>query len=381
MIRLTWVQFRLQTAVAVLALAVVAVALALTGPQLAHRYHTDVAPCLVRAQAQAQAQDLGVCGATVSSFIHRDAPLQTVLRDALLAAPALLGIFWGAPLIARELESGTFRLAWTQSVSRRRWLAVKLGVVGLASAAVAGLLSLMVTWWFGPIDRVNANVIWWQGPINLNLNRFDPPVFDMRGIVPIGYALFAFALGVTAGLIIRRILPAMAITLALFVGGRFAVTWIRPHLMAPVRQSLALVWGPGAGIAQGSTGAEFFVIPPTPNLPNAWIYSNAVVDRAGHPPSAQFLQRVCSPLLAGSDAGSQVGSGTVSATAAPGPGGPADQQVHACVSAIAAKFHQVVTYQPADRYWVFQGLELAIFVALALLLAWLCFWWLQRRLA
>ncbi|MGA7673334.1 MAG: hypothetical protein WBW04_23165, partial [Nitrolancea sp.] len=76
-----------------------------------------------------------------------------------------------------------------------------------------------------------------------------------------------------------------------------------------------------------------------------------------------------------------LGSGSVSTTAAPGPGGPAEQQVHACASAIAAQFHQVVTYQPADRYWLFQGLETAIFVALALLLAWFCFWWIRYRMA
>src|SRR6185437_5318866 len=120
--------------------------------------------------------------------------LQNMLGPLLLIIPALLGIFWGAPLVAREMERGTFRLAWTQSVRRRRWLAIKLGVIGLASMAVTGVLSLMVTWWFSPIDRVNAN-------------RFVPGIFDERGIVAIGYAVFAFMLGVTAGLLITRILP------------------------------------------------------------------------------------------------------------------------------------------------------------------------------
>ena len=100
------------------------------------------------------------------------------------SCPSLIGMFWGAPLIARELETGTFRLAWTQSVSRMRWLLVKLGLVGLASAAVGGLLSLMVTWWYSPIDKVN------QG-------RFGAAAFGLHGFVPAGYALFAFALGAT----------------------------------------------------------------------------------------------------------------------------------------------------------------------------------------
>ncbi len=379
MFQLTWLQFRLQWLVAMLALTVVAVIVGLTGLHLAHLYDTDVAPCLLQLQANGNA---GGCGITLTSFIHSDALLQNVLRDILLATPALLGIFWGAPLVAHELERGTFRLVWTQSISRRRWLAIKLGVVGLASAAVVGLLSLMITWWFNPIDRVNANVIYWQGPINLNLNRFDPSVFAMRGIVPVGYALFAFALGVTAGLLVPRILPAMAITLPLFIGGRFAVTWIRPHLIAPVSQSLPLVWGPGAGIAQGGTGTGWFVIAPTPKLPNAWIYSNVLVDQAGHAPTSQFLQSTCPALTVDlSGPASNAANASVSTTAAPGPGGPSEQQVHACASAIAAKFHQVVTYQPAGRYWAFQGLETAIFIALALLLAWLCFWWMRYRMA
>jgi len=65
----------------------------------------------------------------------------------ILVVPALLGIFWGAPLVANELETGTYRLAWTQSVTRKRWLAAKLGLVGLWSMAVAGLLSFIVTLW------------------------------------------------------------------------------------------------------------------------------------------------------------------------------------------------------------------------------------------
>ena len=54
--------------------------------------------------------------------------------------PAIIGLFWGAPLVARELEAGTHRLVWNQSVTRTRWLGTKLAVVGLASVAAAGLL-------------------------------------------------------------------------------------------------------------------------------------------------------------------------------------------------------------------------------------------------
>ena len=115
----------------------------------------------------------------------------------MYVVPALIGIFWGAPLIARELETGTHRLAFNQSITRTRWLATKLAIIGTATAATAGLLSWAVTAWAHHIDHATGNAI-------------RPQFFGARGIVPIGYALFAFALGVTLGMLIRRTVPAMA---------------------------------------------------------------------------------------------------------------------------------------------------------------------------
>ena len=188
MIRFTWLQARTQTAVAFGALAIVAVALAVTGPHLVSLYNASVATCAAR----------GDCPAASIAFLRNGGTLRTWLGVLTVVLPGVIGIFWGAPLVARELEAGTFRLAWTQSVTRTRWLAVKLGVIGLASMAVAGLASLMVTWWASPLDRVHLRLF---------------GTFDQRDIVPIGYAAFACALGVTAGVPIRRPLPAMAATL------------------------------------------------------------------------------------------------------------------------------------------------------------------------
>jgi len=185
MIWLTWRQFRVQTLVAAGALALLALAFAVTGPQLVHLYDTTVATC--RAQHD--------CQIAMNALGSKDNLLQDLARLVMLVVPALIGIFWGAPLIARELEAGTQRLAWTQSVTRGRWVAVKLGLVGLASMATAGLLSLMVTWWSSPFDRIGAG-------------RLDPAIFGERGIAPVGYAAFAFALGVTAGMLIRRTVPS-----------------------------------------------------------------------------------------------------------------------------------------------------------------------------
>jgi hypothetical protein len=157
-----------------------------------------------------------------------DSPLQHALPLIAMVTPALIGIFFGAPLIAREVETGIFRLSWTQSVTLRRWLVVKLAIVGLASMVIGGLVTWMVDWWMSPIDAVNQN-------------RFGLSSFGYHGVASIGYAAFAFALGATAGTLLRRTVPAMAVTLAGFVGARLAVTyWIRPNFASPVHGSVPL---------------------------------------------------------------------------------------------------------------------------------------------
>jgi hypothetical protein len=271
----------------------------------------------------------------------------------LLLTPAVIGIFWGAPLIAREVESGTFRLAWNQSVTRTRWLAVKLAAVGLASVAAAGLLSLMLTWWAGPIDRaaVLAN-----GHNSFACGRFNPAIFDTRGIVPIGYAAFAFALGVAVGLLIRRTLPAMAVTLAVFAAVQIVMpVWIRPHLITPVRTSVAVSAAAVQTIRITGAGGPLLVTaaaPDIPDIPGAWITSSQVVNAAGGTPLG------------------------------PAPAACGQPGFQACSNAIAQlHLRQVVTYQPASHYWPLQWYETAIFAALALLLAGFCVWLVRRRLS
>ena len=98
----------------------------------------------------------------------------------LAVAPAVIGIFWGAPLVARELETGTHRLAWNQSVTRSRWLATKLGFTVLATAVAVGILTLAITWWAHPIDGATGSS---RGSLP---SRLTPISFAMRGIVPVG---------------------------------------------------------------------------------------------------------------------------------------------------------------------------------------------------
>src|SRR5262249_52324849 len=138
-----------------------------------------------------------------------------------MVIPLLLGVFLGAPLIAREVEQGTHRLAWTQSVTRDRWALSKIGLVFGFALVVIALFAWMVTVWSGPLVAVSDD-------------RFGFGTFDLRGIVPVAYGVFALALGTAAGALIRRTLPAMAATLGAFVAVRVAMEMLlRPRYLPP----------------------------------------------------------------------------------------------------------------------------------------------------
>lgn len=350
-----WRQFHTQAAIAAGALLAAAVVLAITGPHLVHVYDAAVAACKASGVATA------ACPNPVTSV---DKNIQLALGAVLLVFPVLIGMFWGAPLVSRELETGTFRLAWTQSVTRNRWLTTKLWVVGSASALTAALLSLMAMWWLNPINEVS-------------LNRFSPGLFGLQGIVPIGYAVFAFALGITTGLLFRRTLPAMAVTFVAFIGARLAVTfWLRPRLISPVSLNVPVQQASGFGFAMTPSGPE--VVTSAPSLPNAWVYSTNVVNKAGQSPTSAFFNKFCPTVFSGLPPSGGGGPFTHSVAQAPPKAQGAFQQ---CITTIAAKYHEVVVYQPANRFWTFQVYETLIFVGLAALLAGLCFWWVRRRLS
>jgi len=322
MIRFAWQQFRLQAAIALAALAVVAAIVLVTGPQLVHLYKLH----------------------QMGALLNRYGSYQDI-ATLLFVAPALVGVFWGAPLIARELEGGTQRLVWTQSVTRRRWLAVKLALAGGASVAVCGLLSWAVTWWATPVDR-------------FNLDRLSSTaIFSERGIVPLGYAAFAFALGVVLGLLLRRTVPAMAATLAVFVGARFGFArWIRPHLLAPVHTLVRLTGADitGLSIPPPNSRGPLLAQVSSPH-PGAWVLS----------PGSQLVVNSAGKVVYG-----------LSKTL------PRDQATPGALRATLARLHLYVAlvYQPASRFWTFQVIETAIFLGVALVLTGFCFWWVRRRL-
>jgi hypothetical protein len=307
---LVWRQHRAQFYIGAALLAAFAVLILITGVQVANQYHTAQAACA----AGHGCRHLGglFLGSHAVGF----------LIISTLGAPALVGLFIGAPLVAAEAEAGTTQFAWMQSVTRKRWLTVKIGWMLLAAAIWGGVISALVTWWEGPNNAVQ-------------LDAFDPGRFDIMGVVPVAYSLFAVALGIAAGALLRRVLPAIAVTLAGFVAVRATITlWLRPHYMSAVTVFYKVTSGftpPGSywQLASGVLGPNGLPIDQNTN-------GNAVY---GVP--ANYLPASCT----------QVSRGAFT----PPP---------SCVQAVS-HFREFLTYQPADRYWTFQGIEAGIFLVLA----------------
>ena len=306
---LTWRQFRTQALAVFGGLAVLAVATVITGLQLRQWSAGCVAP----------ADCTGLAEAGVSRFKW----LEILLRGGLLVLPAVTGMFFGAPLVARELETGTHRMVWTQSVSRARWLAVKVLVVGAATVLASGLLSWMTTWWFGPVDAAE-------------IDKFVDSTFGTRDVAPMGYAAFAFAVGLTAGLLFRRVMPAMATTLVVFIAVRMVVQMIvRTRYLTPLRASGLL-----DPLARGDSLKGGALIPP-----GSWVFGSQIFDASGNPAPNPLRFTPNDPCSA----------------------------TQSCLKGYTLH----IEYQPWSRYWAFQWTEAGLFLAIALLLVAFCFWWIN----
>ena len=341
MIRLSWRQFRGQAVVAAAALAITAVVLGAVAPHLFHLYD---------ASGMATCQAHGNCVPLATGLVNAIPGFYGILYfggiGILFVLPAVIGAFWGAPLVSREYETGTYKMAWTQGVGRGRWLAVKLGVVGVAAMVTTGLFSLLLTWWSGPIDTATGL----KEGTSVTFIRLGFVLFPPRDITPVAYAAFGFALVVAAGLLIRRTVPAMAVTLVIFVAVQ--IGWavaIRPHLIPAAHTVVALSQADLGSL--GIAGSVEIVNPPATALqPGEWILSTQTIDPAGH----------------------------VLNVAAVKPCQTTD--VQACTAALAPlHLRDVIAYQPASRFWAFQWYEAGIFLALAGALAGWSAWWLGRH--
>jgi hypothetical protein len=311
-----WVGWRQQRTEAVIAgaiLAALALLLLPSGLEMASVYHRDrLSSCLGPNPSES-------CDAAIRAFTSRFESLGNLVGWVTLV-PGLIGVLLATPFVL-DLEHGTYRLAWTQSITRRRWIAHKLALAIGAAVVAALALTLLMTWWRSPMADVNG--------------RMDNSVFDSEGTVVVGYVLFALGLALAIGVIWRRAVPALVIAFAGYMVTRiFVDTWLRQHLVAP----LSATWSARS-------------MPPA-NLHHAWVITEGPSDRLGNAvaPSLSFCSR---------------------AQAAAG---------HCPAAKHAAEYLHAV-YEPASRFWLLQGLETSIFAGVAIALIALAAWWTHERVA
>ena len=367
MIWLTWRQFRAQAIAAAAALAAFAIVLAAAEPSLSGVYRSSgFAGCHGAActgLASTFINDLSSAGGIAGEPISPYMILYSLSVVVILITPAIIGIFWGAPLIARELEAGTFRLTWNQSITRTRWLAVKLALIGVAAMAVTEAFSLVQAWWAAPIGK--AVGLGGTGSI-FSETRFGVFVFPTHGITPLGYAAFGFTLGVTVGLLARRAIPAMAITLAIFAAAQFITPLARPNLF-PTSQTVTTIAAAGANVSLKANPKLAFTAATVPGQPGAWIISSEGVNAAGQP--VNLMPAACERAVAAMPAIVTHRNNTV--------GGPGPASPNNCLASHGIRVAE--SYQPASHYWPLQWSETGLFLVLALALAGFCFWRLNRR--
>ncbi len=300
---LVWRLHRGQAYLAGAALVVLAVVLLSTGIALSGTYHHFVAGC-------AAAHD---CSDT--SLVFGGYGLIINLLLATMAIPLVFGLFWGAPLLSKEFEDGTHGLAWTQGVTRGRWLSRTVAWALLAALGWGGALAALATWWRGPANALDFPSI-----------RLAPGIFDIQGIVPVAYSVFAVALGIATGAAFRRVLPAMATTFAVFAGLRLLIDeYGRARYLTPVSSLLPFGQGDG-GVPSGS-----------------WVLSSVVTGPGGRRYGNLTFQDV--PVACRAQES------------------PKDFVSSPCMTAHG--FHTLISYQPAGRFCALQGIEAGILLVLA----------------
>ena len=337
MIWTTWRQHRVEAACAALAVGILGAYLLVTGSQMQ----------VVQASSQTQ-----VSQSVQTDFIQSFSSLGMLTKYALMALPAILGMFVGAPLLAREIDQRTYLFAWAQSITRRRWFLYRVALVSAGTLVSAGILSVLANWWHSPLDGLFASGRW--------------VFFDVIGVVPMAYALFAFALGVSLGTLLGRTVPAMFMTVVLFAAARVGFSLVRPWLLPPVVKEIAFY----QTVPQGGLQMNLH-----------W------VDSANHEVSPDHISQLLVQQLQQGfyDQGGQVpqvaGGSDPIVGPPPKPAGSDAIELaqHVDQYMRAHGFHYLAVFQPDDRFWTFQWIEAGIFFALALMLFAVSAWWLQRR--
>jgi hypothetical protein len=319
---MTWRQHRGAASVGAAVLAAIAAALVWLGITARSKVrHFGLTSCMHN----------GTDCTTAIAHLQRQYHWLPPVAASLFALPLLAGMFWGAPLIAREIETGTYRLVWTQSISRLRWISTKLALVMGVTATATLALSLLAVWAFQPLIPVLGN-------------RFRGGWFDVEGIIPAAYMLFAMALGICMGAVWRKTIPAMATTIVGYAAVRIPVHNLRRHLLSLNVKTVSdttfigprIVKGAAAGSALAKAAAALHQVGPggvVAAQPAPW--------PSGLGPGDWILSQ----------------SPTGAPTSGPPTKGPP-----------ASIYH----YIPAGRFWTLQGIEAAIFIVLTAALIAVC---------
>jgi ABC-type transport system involved in multi-copper enzyme maturation permease subunit len=321
-----WRQQRLAIAGVLALLAVAAAFVLFEGVQLHHAY-TAVAACRPAGSA--------ACQQVANNFANDNSFTAGIVAALLQVVPALIGAFAGAPLLAGIFESGTFRYVFTQGFGRTRWAAAKIVSLAVVVAAAAGAFSAVFSWAYGPLLGMNG----------YGYSSLAPTFFDLRGVAFAAWTLVAFAIGVLAGVLIRRVLPAMFATLAAWSGLALATAvFLRPHYRSALQTT------------NPNIGAPAHVI-------SRWW------ELHGKPVDLSALSAALRPVDV------RVESAGVFS---PGPFTPTNlgTPVHYL---LVHGFTRVASYQPGSWFWPFQLIEGGWLLVLSVLLGVLAIWLVRRR--
>lgn len=212
------------------------------------------------------------CGALNSTFNRTDWPLGNTLNILMSLAPALIGAFTGPAVLARELETGTYKYAWTQGVGRVRLTVARLALLGALVAVASWALSQLFAWFFAPFLQQ-------QGTLTL----FSSGVFTTRGVAFAAWCLAAFAIGAFLGMLLRRVVAAMAATLGAYLGLQL-LTWLflRAHYPFALVTSNASLFGPQQGSA----------FPSAAPVSTPWVLGTWYTGPGGKPASQSAVNQV-----------------------------------------------------------------------------------------
>jgi hypothetical protein len=353
-----WRQHRKQFLIVGIFLAIFAAIMIPTGLNFWHTYQHASATCGAT----------NTCGQLPDELFqsNTDGLLIHLIPIATILVPILLGIFWGVPFLAREYADGTNKLVWTQSVSRKKWLTIKLIWVLVGAAILATGFAMLDTWWS---KAINA----------LTLGRFGPIHFETQGIVLIGYAVFAVSLGIFLGALFKRTMVAIGVAIFILIAAIMVIVpnFVRPYYDAPVSDHFSLINNSGGPAS-----------PTTPTDKGATLAVSSTVESKNqqplnwaNPPSKCIVTN----LPGAGPGGGGIGERQHATKVAPGAngnisiasqnGGPAINMN--CLSTLG--YQQYITYQPSYRYWDFQRIETGLYLALSVLPLAGTYWLVLRR--